>query len=314
MTKPMPDMFSIATPLQSSVNQAVNLSEWIDVIPPEKFSPAVHMLRTFFLHHGFLEVATQHLMRPPLGNLAACENPDSIVAVDFLGKKRALPQTGQMWLEDFRLKDPSTKYRGFFCISYSYRAEKNPQPGRHNIVFPMFEFEMHGSHEALLALLRELIVFSGIATQSEIYHADYEETARRYGISEIEDAQERRLREEHGPAVLLSYFPEYTSPFWNMKHRTDGKAEKTDGVLSGIETIGSAERSTDPADMWHRFHTISDGKYAAKLFELFGEEEILAELRYFLDGKSYPKGHIVRSGGGIGMTRWVRALELAGKI
>ncbi len=293
--------------------EPLDTAEWIDIIPPEKFSPAIHLLRTFFLNRGFLEVPTQHLMRAPLGNLAACENPESILAVPLLGKRRALPQTGQMWLEDFLLRNPD-KYQGLFCVSYSYRNEQSPQKGRHNIVFPMFEFEMHGGHEALVALERDLIVFLGIASRTEIYHADYEETAREYGVREIEDAEEKRLWKEHGPAVLLSLFPKYTSPFWNMFMRPDGKAKKTDGILFGIETIGSAERSRDPAAMWRQFHTISGGRYAEKLFELFGEKEILAELNYFLGAASYPKGHTVRSGGGIGMTRMVRALELAGKI
>ena len=287
-------------------------AKWIDIIPPEEWTPAVQALRMFFLGQNFLEVPTQHLMRPHLGNLAACENPGSIVSVPFLGKNRALPQTGQMWLEDFLLRNPD-KYRGIFCVSYSYRNEQHPQKGRHNLVFPMFEFEMHGTHEELRALLSRLIVFLGIAATDKVHHADYEETALRYGVNEIEDPQERRLQKEFGHAVLLSMFPEHTSPFWNMR-RTADKAEKTDCLLYGIETIGSAERSGDPADMWNRFHSISGGAYAAKLFELFGEKEILTELRYFLDAESYPQGHVVRSGGGIGMTRMIRALKLAGKI
>ena len=46
-----------------------DVSQWIDMIPPEKFSPAVKILRAFCEDQGFLEVPTQHLLRAPLRNL-----------------------------------------------------------------------------------------------------------------------------------------------------------------------------------------------------------------------------------------------------
>ena len=47
-----------------------------------------------------------------------------------------------MWLEHELLSQPDAK--GFFCVSTSYRQEPNAIPGRHDIIFPMFEFEMPG--------------------------------------------------------------------------------------------------------------------------------------------------------------------------
>ena len=44
------------------------------------------------------------------------------------------------------------------------------------------------------------------------------------------------------PAVFLTDFPESTDPFWNMKISNTGTAKKVDIILSGQETIGSAER------------------------------------------------------------------------
>lgn len=280
-------------------------AHWIDLISPREFHYAFNQLYQFFCARDFIQVPTQHRLRPPLGRLAACENPHNIVPITFLGKRVPLPQTGQMWLEEELLTDPRAP--GYFCVSYSYRDEKEPQLGRHNFIFPMFEFEMHGSISALQALEKDLIAYLGIR---DIFYAFYEDTARKYGVREIGDAEEKRLWAEHGPAVLLMYFPEHTSPFWNMKRVVpSGDAAKIDGILFGVETIGSAERSCDPADMWNRFHTISDGKYAEKLFELFGEKEIHTELNYFLSHKFFP-----RSGGGIGMTRLIRALKLAKKL
>ena len=61
--------------------------------------------------------------------------------------------------------------------------------------------------------------------------------------------------------------------------------------------------------MLETFHTIEEGKYAEKIFELFGRERVLAELEEFLSFEFFP-----RSGGGIGVTRMIRAMELSGLI
>ena len=95
----------------------------------------VQKMRTFFLNKGFIEVPTQSR----LSILAACENPHSITTFEYKGEIWPLPQTGQMWLEYELLKNP--EWPGVFCISTSYRQEKDPIPGRHELIFPMFEFE-----------------------------------------------------------------------------------------------------------------------------------------------------------------------------
>jgi len=116
------------------------------------------------------------------------------------------------------------------------------------------------------------------------------------------------MMEEFGPTVFLEKFPQHTSPFWNMKK--DGNyARKIDVILYGIETIGSAERSTNPEEMRHMFNTISDGLYAKTLFSQFGQERVNEELNRFLKLKFFP-----RCGGGIGLTRMIRAFKLAGSL
>src|SRR5574343_1341343 len=90
-----------------------------------------------------------------------------------------------------------------------------------------------------------------------------------------------------------------------MKHKGDGIFNKIDVILFGQETIGSAERSCDKEEMKTLFETISNGSYAAKLFELFGEERVRKELDEFLRFDFFP-----RFGGGIGLTRMARAYEL----
>ena len=52
------------------------------------------------------------------------------------------------------------------------------------------------------------------------------------------------------------------------------------------------------------FHTITNGEYSELLFKLFGKERVEAELEKFLEFDFFP-----RTGGGIGMTRMIAALD-----
>ena len=52
-----------------------------------------------------------------------------------------------MWLEHYLLEHPEEN--GFFCVSTSYRNEPDPIPGRHDRIFPMFEFELKGGMDEL---------------------------------------------------------------------------------------------------------------------------------------------------------------------
>ena len=69
--------------------------------------------------------------------------------------------TNQMSLEVDLLNDPSLT--GLFCISTSYRQEPNPVEGRHDLVFPMFEFEAPGTFEDLKVLETDLVQYLGLA-------------------------------------------------------------------------------------------------------------------------------------------------------
>ena len=71
-----------------------------------------------------------------------------------------------------------------------------------------------------------------------------------------------------------------------------------------METIGSAERSSDPKEMSHQFHTISGGLYKGLLYSHFGKERVEKELEDFLSFDFFP-----RCGGGIGITRLIKALS-----
>ena len=262
------------------------------LIDPRKYSKAVDLLRSFFLSKGFLEVHTQNR----LSILAACEDPETVAVYNYGGNVWPLPQTGQMWLEHELLSNPAES--GFFCVSTSYRAEPNPVPGRHETIFPMFEFEMKGGVEELKQLEIELCEHLGL-TLEEYNIKKYESWAEAFKVRELDHGHEAAIGRG-----MITDFPEWTSPFWNMARNDDGTSKKIDVILNGMETIGSAERSTDKAQMRETFHTISDGGYAALLYRKFGEERVENELDEFLKFDFFP-----RSGGGIGVTRLISALE-----
>jgi len=261
------------------------------------YNELVQKLRTFFINKGFVEVPTQSR----LSILAACENPHSITTFNYCGEVWPLPQTGQMWLEYELLKNPD--WNGVFCISTSYRQEKNPIPGRHEMIFPMFEFESKGDMNDLVKMEQELLDYLGFDTPVNVA---YEKMCQEYGGVEIlENEHEQRMWDEKGNTVSLQNFPLRTNPFWNMKHNSDNIFNKIDVILYGQETIGSAERSCDVEKMREMFYTIENGNYSAKLFELFGKERVEKELEEFLSHSFFP-----RYGGGIGLTRLARAYEL----
>jgi aspartyl/asparaginyl-tRNA synthetase len=261
------------------------------------YNELVQKMREFFLDKGFIEVPTQSR----LSILAACENPHSIATFNYNGEIWPLPQTGQMWLEYELLKNP--EWNGVFCISTSYRQEKNPIPGRHELIFPMFEFESKGGMKEMVKLESELLDYLGFDKPFEV---NYDDVCQEYGgVSILEDEHESRMWKEKGSVVSLQHFPLRTNPFWNMKHKENSIFNKVDVILYGQETIGSAERSCDPDEMKHNFYTIEGGGYSEKLFELFGKDRVEKELEEFLSFDFFP-----RFGGGIGMTRLARAYEL----
>ena len=261
------------------------------------YNSLVQKMRDFFLQKNFVEVPTQSR----LSILAACENPHSVTTFEYSGETWPLPQTGQMHLEFELLKNP--EWEGCFCISTSYRQEKDPIPGRHELIFPMFEFESKGGMKELKKLESELLEFLGFDSPIE---RNYEDLCQEYGgVQILEDEHESRMWKELGHCISLQNFPIRTSPFYNMRRSDKGTFNKIDVILFGQETIGSAERSSDVKTMRELFYTISDGGYAGKLFELFGKERVEKELDEFLSLDFFP-----RFGGGIGLTRMARAMEL----
>ena len=285
------------------------------LISPHDFTQVTTSLRKFFLDRNYLEVHTQNR----LSILAACEDPTTVACYHYNKDVWPLPQTGQMWLEHELLTNPEIP--GCFCVSTSYRQEQNPQEGRHELIFPMFEFEAPGDFQDLLQIENDLCKHLGFKTDRNLAPYNdldfpggfYQSVLAKYTGPELDAGHEEKLYKEYGDVFFLTNFPESTSPFWNMKIGEDRGpkgmklANKCDVIMGGMETIGSAERATDVQEMKEQFYTISEGGYANLLFDLFGKERVELELYKFLSHDFFP-----RFGGGIGVTRMISAMKRAG--
>lgn len=274
---------------------------------PKEFNAVIKKLRSFFDSKGFLEVHEQS--RPSI--LAACEDPTTLASFDYNGEVWPLFQTTQMWLEWDLLNNESIKnddkVRGLYSLGTSYRNEPNPKPGRHQKIFPLFDFEMKGGYDELVTLAKELCEHLGYKSYAE---GDYMDIAKKYGVERLDHCHEEQLYKEHGPVYAIKHFPDDES-FFNMARFSpeNGLTKKCDFILSGQECFGMAERSCDTELMREKFRTITEGKYAETLYAQFGKERVDQELERFLSQKM-----ISRSGGGIGIHRLIRSLKLEGLL
>src|SRR3989338_3840830 len=161
-----------------------------------------------------------------------------------------------------------------------------------------------GTFEDLRKLEEALCEALGLGRKKSFKHFSYRELALKYKTRELTSMHETKMEEDYGRVVFIERFPEFSSPFWNMR-RIGTSANKIDVIIDGMETIGSAERSSNVGEMRERFHSISGGGYAALLYKKFGKRRVIRELEEFLSLTFFP-----RCGGGIGMTRLMKACTL----
>lgn len=264
------------------------------------YNYALKKLREFFDSEGFTEVECQSTQ----SILSACEDPKSVVTYQMDGLVWPNKQTNQMELEKILLKNP--ELNKIYCVTTSYRDEMTIEEGRHLKIFPMFEFESTGNFFDLTKLEIRLINHLGISDDMvEMY---YDMVVAKYREKIVDSKIEELLGKEVSTSMILSRFPRYTNPFWNMAEYENDKGffKKADVLLFGMETIGSAERSCSESDMYNNFYSICDGEYSKILFHKFGKDRVLKELDEFLSLRMIP-----RFGGGIGISRLLRAIKLS---
>lgn len=291
--------------MTTNIATTITITDYIDTLDTEinslHYTVVIAALTYFFaIKKKYTEICTQNRF----GILAACEQPETVVKINYCGKDWPLPQTGQMWLEYEILTKPSLS-TGVFCRTTSYREEKNPIQGRHMVCFPLFEFETLGTFTDLLTLLDELLIFLGY---NKAVHLDYTEMATRYQANSLEHEHEQRMYKEYGSACFLKHFRYEDNPFWNMKFNPEGTiANKVDVILSGMETIGCAERSCNNEQMTKMFYSLCNGEYHKLIFDKFTKERTEAELTAFMNLPKQP-----RIGAGLGVTRLISSLVKEG--
>jgi hypothetical protein len=215
-----------------------------------------------------------------------------------------LPQTGSLWLEQVLLENP--EWKGAFCSTSSYQDTSATISHNHQTINPIFEFEQRGDYNDLKALTCEIINYLGFKTPAVI---DYETACINYNTEFIQAHHEEQLCQELNQVILLEKFPERTDPYWNIHSLENGMFEKIDVLLHGVKTISSGVRSCDSKIMRNYFYTISDGQYAQRLCDSFGQDQVTQALEAYL-GLPF----LNRFGGAISINHMASAMKKAGLL
>lgn len=284
-------------------------------IDPRKFSLVNNRINQFCLNKGFQQASIQHLF----DEMVACDDPQNMRTFKALGTCWPLIQTGQMGLEDVIMDEQQkgNPAKGFYCQTTSYRFESNPVEGRHMIAFPLFEVEHLGGYKELHNFQRDLLIDLGYEPESdgEFPRADYADLLKEFGVDKLENEHEAKLGEKY-PIFSIDNFPTEET-YWNMKlSDKPGYSLKTDVIVGGVETIGSAERSCDIEQMHDEFYNTAGGEYAEVVNEKLGEERMKKRLnKYLHEGPNgMAREFIERSGMGIGMCRLIDDMDKRGLI
>jgi len=288
------------TSILNGVFKKLPMVKYEKVINPLDYHKTMVKLRDFFIKNGYVETYTQGLR----SILAACEDPKTISSYTFNKVEYPMIQTGQMNLELMLLM--FKELEGIFCNTTSYRDEPNPIEGRHEKIFNMFEFEHIGNFQDLLQTGIKLVKYLGFEGYKMF---TYQELCDHYKVDILEAEHETKMWEEFGDVVIITEFPTRTSPFFNMNYKGNGVYNKADFIICGIETFGTAERSSDVEEMKRNFYSISEGEYSQTLFNKFTKERVEEELNEYFKLKMKN-----RFGGGIGVSRLIRALKIKGLI
>ncbi len=211
----------------------------------------------------------------------ACENVDTLYAVEHFGRTAYLAQTGQLYLES---KIP--RHEKVWTVITSSRAEREAD-ARHLNQFQLLEFEHQGGFEALLqniektvgAMFRsalenaqeELVYLGRDVRELEGYLEGFNRITYSQGVemlhgtplqvawgADLKSAQEAYLVQQTGSKPLfITHYPKAIK-FFNMRQNDENPliANSADLILpySG-ESGGSAERENNYARLVQRLQT-----------------------------------------------------------
>jgi asparaginyl-tRNA synthetase len=271
--------------------------------------------RDYFIKEGFIEVNAPHITKAT----GACENINTLFALDYFGKQGYLSQTQQLYLEAMI---PTLKK--VWCIGPSFRAEPEAD-NRHLTEFPLVEIEFEGNFNELLmhientiySMTREVLKEEdslkelGIDTErlkgigipfKKITYDEAVEKLSHLGVKwgdDLKSSHEKLLTEMYGNQPLfITHFPKAIK-FFNMREN-DERSEivnSTDLILPGSgEAVGAAERE-------YRYEKLKERlENSPMLKNLMKRGGSIEDFEWYLDCVK-SNGIRVHSGCGIGLNR-----------
>jgi asparaginyl-tRNA synthetase len=271
--------------------------------------------RQYFDGHGFTEVVVPHITRIT----GACENIDTLFALDYFGEEGYLVQTGQLYLEAL-----IPKLGNVYCVGPSFRAEPAVDE-RHLTEFTLVEFEFPGGFDELLihientvhAMVQRAIhyrkaelEFLGVDMNKlkkvktpfrRITYTEAIEQLKEKGVSvswgdDLKSHHEAMIVAD-GVPTFITHYPEAIK-FFNMRRNPENPlvVNSSDLILphSG-EAVGSAEREFD--------HELLRGKLLkSEMYrKLTARGKSISDFEWYFDLiKQNPMQH---AGCGIGLNR-----------
>ena len=211
--------------------------------------------RKYFDDMEFKEIVVPHITKAT----GACENIDTLFAVDYFGEKGYLSQTAQLYLESL-----IPWMNKVWCISPSFRAEPRVD-NRHLTEFTLIELEFAGTFEELLEHIEGVIVSMAqsvlrkmtsrwldrnrlrqvVAPFPRIMYTEAIQTLDREFGHDITREEEQTLVQRHGNTPLfITHYPKQMK-FFNMIENEENPqlVNSADLILPfGGEAVGAASR------------------------------------------------------------------------
>ncbi len=276
--------------------------------------------RQYFDNFGFTEVVVPHITKAT----GACENIDTMFALDYFGQRSYLVQTGQLYLEAL-----IHRLGNVYCIGPSFRAEPDVD-NRHVAEFTLIEMELACNFEELLEHI-ECIVHSmihrvaqnkkqelavlGVDTKrllgvklpfQRIDYGEAVEILQSLGLDvkwgdDLKSVHEKKIVEHFNNApTFITHYPEAIK-FFNMKRNAhDAKiVNSADLILpySG-ECVGSAERE-------HEYNMLVEKLSKSNMLRMLERRGgSIEDFRWYLD--HVKDGIEPHAGCGIGLNRVVQ--------
>jgi len=265
--------------------------------------------RKYFDDMEFNEIVVPHITRAT----GACENIDTLFAVDYFGEKGYLSQTAQLYLESL-----IPWLNKVWCISPSFRAEPRVD-GRHLTEFTLVELEFAGTFEELLEHVEGVILSminsvlkkmtsrwldrnrlrQVVAPFPRISYAEaIKELNQEFGHDISRDEEQLLVQKNGGMPLFITHFPR-AMKFFNMivNEENPQLVNSADLILPfGGEAVGAASREYKPEQLLKRLEE------SQMLRQLLARGGSIKDFDWYIDVyKKYPGAP--HAGCGIGLNR-----------